>query len=79
MSFKRRPHILYIQSSSNVKVQSGRKVNVWEVIEGRVGLDIEFNILGVSHGQQQLFSLARAMLNERKVVLLDETTSIVDS
>ena len=53
------------------------KAFLWEIINGR-GLDVEFDTLGLSHRQQQLFSLTRAPLNKRKVVLLDEATSSVD-
>jgi ATP-binding cassette subfamily C (CFTR/MRP) protein 1 len=54
------------------------KVFLWDKIFERGGLNVEFDTLGLSHGQQQLFSLARAMLNKRKVVLLDEATSSLD-
>ncbi|KAF4934491.1 ABC transporter gloK [Colletotrichum fructicola] len=51
-----------------------------DVIKSRGGLDAEFAELGLSHGQQQLFALARAILHkdQSKVVLLDEATSSVD-
>lgn len=51
---------------------------LWETVEERGALDSEFDALGLSQGQQQLFSLTRAMLHKRKVVLLDQATSSVD-
>ncbi|KAK7736159.1 hypothetical protein SLS53_007187 [Cytospora paraplurivora] len=57
------------------------KVFLWDdVISPRGGLDADFSELGLSHGQEQLFGLARALLQKDKgsIVLLDEATSSVD-
>ena len=54
------------------------KVNLWSVIEPRGGLDENMKSQPLSHGQQQLFCLARAMLRTSKILILDEATSNVD-
>ncbi|KAK2768034.1 ABC multidrug transporter [Colletotrichum kahawae] len=55
-----------------------RKTHVWDALEARGGLDTEMSEAGLSAGQKQLFCLARAMLKQGQVVLLDEATSNVD-
>ncbi|KAJ5598777.1 hypothetical protein N7537_008861 [Penicillium hordei] len=60
------------------------RVGLWETVSKRGGLDGELNNVGLSGGQKQLFSLARALLAvqniraEGGIVLLDEPTSSVD-
>ncbi|RGP61630.1 hypothetical protein FLONG3_10459, partial [Fusarium longipes] len=55
-------------------------VGLSDVIEQHGGLDAPFDEDTLSHGQKQLFFLARSVLRKRdgKVVLLDEATSSMD-
>ena len=62
------------------------RVGLWDSVLARGGLDAELDTLGLSSGQKQLFSLARAVLSVRRagretkggLVLMDEATSNVD-
>ncbi|KAK1958778.1 ABC multidrug transporter [Colletotrichum sublineola] len=69
------------QSGDEALLEALKKTCLWDdVIKSRGGLDASFAELGLSHGQQQLFALARAILHkdQSRVVLLDEATSSVD-
>jgi ABC-type multidrug transport system fused ATPase/permease subunit len=50
-------------------------VNLWSYIESKGGLDIDMSDDLLSHGQQQLFCLARALCKSSSIVIMDEATS----
>jgi ATP-binding cassette subfamily C (CFTR/MRP) protein 1 len=69
----------YSEHTDAAIITAIEKVQLWELVEEKGGLDAELDAEFFSHGQRQLFCLSRAILRRSKLVILDEVTSSVDS
>ncbi|KAI6774795.1 hypothetical protein HG530_001553 [Fusarium avenaceum] len=56
-----------------------KAVELWDIVAKKGGLDVPIEELHLSHGQKQLFCIARAMIRPSPIVILDEATSSVDA
>ncbi|KAJ4391006.1 hypothetical protein N0V93_004619 [Gnomoniopsis smithogilvyi] len=68
-----------VQSDETMK-EVLAKVGLWELIRERGGLEADMALVALSHGHQQLFCLAAAILRKKNasIIIMDEVTSGVD-
>ncbi len=59
-------------------IEALKKVQLYSVVQAKGGLDAGLENETFSHGQRQLFCLARALLRKSKVVVMDELSSSID-
>jgi len=67
-----------LQSDAEI-ISALEKVQLWTTLSTRGGLDAAHQPSSLSAGQNQLFALARALLQRSKIVILDEATSSIDA
>jgi len=63
------------EHADDMVTEALQKVHIWDILQERHGLATLGSQISISHGQRQLFALARAILSPGSIVILDEACS----
>jgi ATP-binding cassette subfamily C (CFTR/MRP) protein 1 len=63
------------QATDTDIINALKTVQLWGKVKENGGLGADIEAIHLSHGQKQLFCLARAIIRPSKILILDESTS----
>ena len=77
-----RPELCYVVEDAEAGIQAAKAAHVHRFVQtlpGGYQMEINEEATNISQGQKQLLTIARAILADPKILILDEATSSVDT